>query len=107
MKAMSLTIRSFILTSLLTIAGMAQTTGAITGTVTDATNAVIAGVHVTAHGKTADVQRETTTNGAGEYALPFLPPGDYEIRFHHDGFGEAIAKATVNVTERIAVDVTL
>ena len=88
-------------------AAWAQTSGTITGTVTDSSHAVIAGVKVIAHGKTVDVQRETATNASGEYALPFLPPGDYEIEFHRDGFAATIERATLNVTERIAVDAVL
>ena len=38
---------------------LAQTTGTITGTVTDASKALMAGVRVTAHGKTVDLQRES------------------------------------------------
>jgi hypothetical protein len=99
--------RSWFLTVLLAVAGFAQTSGTITGTVTDSSRAVMPGVHVTARGKTVDVQRETATNATGDYALPFLPPGDYEIEFRRDGFGTVIEKATLNVTERIAVDATL
>jgi outer membrane receptor protein involved in Fe transport len=85
----------------------AQTTGTITGTVTDASKGVVAGVRVLAHGKTVDVQRESVTNPSGEYAFPFLPPGEYELEFAHEGFATIIEKATLNVTERIAVDATM
>jgi len=104
---MKLFIRSLFWMMLAAAAAWPQTSGTITGTVMDSTKAVIAGVRVVARGKTVDVQRETTTNGAGDYAFPFLPPGDYEIEFHRDGFASVIATATLNVTERIAVNATL
>ncbi len=98
----------FVVTAVFCAVGMfGQTSGTITGTVTDASKAVIAGVQVMAHGKTVDVQRTVTTNGSGEYAFPFLPPGDYEIEFRRDGFTTVLEKATLGVTERIAVNATL
>jgi outer membrane receptor protein involved in Fe transport len=106
-NAMKQLIRSLVLTGLLAAGAGAQTSGTITGTVTDSSKAVMAGVRVTARGKTVDLQRESTTNTAGEYAFPFLPPGEYEIEFKHDGFATVIEKATLNVTERIAVNATL
>jgi len=101
------TIHLFFLLTIGAAALLAQTNGTITGTVTDSSKAVVAGVQVTAHGKTVDLQRTATTNGTGEYALPFLPPADYEIEFRKDGFATIIEKATLNVTERIAVNATM
>jgi hypothetical protein len=82
----------------------AQTTGTITGTVTDSTNASMPGVKVTATLKGLEETRGTVTNGAGQYTLPFLAPGDYELPFQSPSFATAIAKVTLNVTDRIAVD---
>ena len=84
-----------------------QTTGTITGVVTDSSHAVMAGVQVTAHGKTVDLQRSTATNTTGEYAFPFLPPGSYELEFRRDGFATVVERATLNVTERIAVNAAM
>ncbi|MBV9082205.1 MAG: TonB-dependent receptor [Acidobacteriaceae bacterium] len=85
----------------------AQTTGTITGIVTDSSKAVVPAVSVVAHGKTADVQRTTITNQAGEYTLAFLPPGSYELEFRLKGFATIVEQATVGVTERIAVNAAL
>src|SRR5271169_3775811 len=64
----------------------AQTSGTITGTVTDASNAVVPGVKITALSKASGEKRETTSNHSGQYTFPFLPPDDYELEFRHDGF---------------------
>jgi outer membrane receptor protein involved in Fe transport len=85
----------------------AQTTGTITGTVTDTSSAVIPGVKVVADGKTTGERRETTTNQAGQYTLAFLPPGDYEVQFSVTGFALQTRTATLAVTERIAVDAVM
>ena len=83
---------------------LAQTTGTITGAVVDSGKGVMPGVRVSAKLKGLDETRETVTNRSGQYTLPFLAPGEYEIRFEYQGFATSIANATLNVTDRIAVD---
>ncbi len=85
----------------------AQTTGTITGTVTDTTKAVMPGVKVTATLKGPEEAREVTTNSAGQYSLPFLAPGNYELTFQAQGFATGVAKVTLNVTDRIGLDAVL
>jgi hypothetical protein len=85
----------------------AQTTGTITGTVTDATKALMPGVKVVATLKGPEETREVTTNEVGQYTLPFLAPGHYEITFQANGFATGVAQVTLNVTDRIAVDAVL
>src|SRR5258708_22168262 len=83
---------------------LAQTTGTITGTVTDATKAVAPNVKVTALSRTSGERRETTTNNTGQYTFPFLPPGEDELEFSLPGFTPVVESATLSVTERIGVD---
>lgn len=104
---MKLYFRSLLLTMLCGVAALAQTSGTITGTVTDTSKAVMPGVQVTAQGKTVDVKRTAATNAAGEYTIPFLPPGDYELEFKLAGFAPVMETATLGVTERIAVNAVL
>ena len=85
----------------------AQTSGTITGTVTDSSKAVMPGVRVTARLSGVNERREATTNGTGQYAFPFLAPGDYEIDFEFSGFAPVSRKAALHVTERISVDAML
>jgi len=79
-------------------AALAQTTGTITGTVTDATKAVVANAKVMALSRSSGERRETTTNGSGQYTFPFLPPGDYELEFSLPGFATVVERATLSVT---------
>lgn len=61
-------------------AASAAGTGAISGTVTDAlTEAGIAGVAVVAGNEEAEEFADTDSNG--EYTIPNLPEGDYEVSF--------------------------
>jgi hypothetical protein len=75
----------------LIFAGMlrAQTNRAtITGTVTDSSGGVIAGVKVTARNVGTNVETNGVSNADGIYVLPNLPPGTYALTFQRDGFKE-------------------
>ena len=64
----------------------AQNFGEITGTVTDASGAVITSAAVTVTSAATNQVRRTTTNDAGNYSVPYLMPGLYEIRVERPGF---------------------
>ena len=65
---------------------LAQVNGSITGTVTDPSGAVIQGVVVTATSEATGLRRETTTSGAGNYEIPALLVGKYQLKFTNSGF---------------------
>jgi hypothetical protein len=70
---------------------LAQSTSAsLTGQVTDPSKARIADAKIDAIGTTTNASYETTTNGAGEYYLPSLPPGTYRIEVEKAGFKKLI-----------------
>ena len=93
---------------LLTLAGlspshlMAQTasTGALTGTVTDSSGAVVPNVTVTVTSADTAQVRTTTTSGDGSYKVDLLSPGNYMVRFEASGFQRVeLPSVTVTVTE--------
>ncbi len=59
----------------------AQQSGEISGQVTDANGAGIAGVTVEASGDTLPQSRTTTTVDNGKYRFRLLPPGTYNVEF--------------------------
>ncbi|MBS1829002.1 MAG: carboxypeptidase regulatory-like domain-containing protein [Acidobacteria bacterium] len=63
-----------------------QDTGVLTGTVTDATGAVVVAAQVTAINTATNFETATTTNTEGLYRIPFLRPGDYRVRITAAGF---------------------
>jgi hypothetical protein len=85
----------------------AQTTGTISGIVTDKDGALLPGVAVRVHATAGGEARAATTNKAGEYSFPALQPGDYAITFTATGFAVQTETATLNVTEHIAVNAML
>lgn len=66
----------------------AQATAMISGTVTDASGAVVPGAKVTIRNVATNVKHSATTNSAGAYALLDLIPGQYAISVEKVGFAE-------------------
>ena len=97
-RTSSVFLRFFLLVALLSgfgNAAMAQVTASIKGTVTDATGATVAGAKVVVKSTAVGIERTTETNTEGEYEVPALPPGNYEVRVQKSGFGAQVAKDVV------------
>jgi hypothetical protein len=65
---------------------VAQENAAITGTVTDSSNAVISNVTVTLTNELTGEARTTTTNSAGLYNFAQLNHGKYDVKVEAQGF---------------------
>lgn len=94
----------FVAVALLTSAGpaSAQTaaSGALVGTVTDDSRAVLPGVTVTVTHSATSNARVAVTDAVGVYRVPLLPPGQYSIDFTLVGFKTLIRSGiTISVTE--------
>ena len=70
----------------------AQTTAAIRGAVTDATQAVLSGAKVTVKHIETGAVRETATNANGQYFVPMLAVGAYEVRVEFAGFRPVVRR---------------
>ncbi len=64
----------------------AQTTAQLTGTVQDASGAVIPGADVTLIDQSTGITRVVTTNRQGLYAFPSLTPGTYSVKVSAKSF---------------------
>lgn len=96
----------FCLCTILIPAAKAQTaaTGAITGTVTDPSGAVVAGATVSVTSQTGQV-RTSTTDAAGTYKFGLLAPGNYRVKFEAAGFKAVeIPGTAITVTETAVLD---
>src|SRR5229473_492676 len=67
-------------------AAFAQTFAALSGETRDASGAVVAGAIVTAVNVVTNAARSVTTNEAGDYSFPSLPPGTYTVKVEKTGF---------------------
>jgi len=103
MKLQRFTICFFLL--LLVAAGaFAQgTTGALTGTVTQA-GSNLPGVTVTISSPKLQGSRTTVTNEQGDYSFSAIPPGAYKVTFSLSGLTDVVKNATVNLVETTRLD---
>ena len=93
-----------------TLPGLSQSasTGAVSGTVTDPTSAVVAHATVTATNQATGEKRTVDSGSAGGYLLPFLPPGNYSVEASAKGFKSVkYPDVHVVVTETAKLDIHL
>src|SRR6202522_1154632 len=88
-----------------------ETTSAIVGQVTDATNAAIPGATVTITNRETALQRTAKTDDEGRFNFPQLKPGTYSVKVEAEGFDPLQndnvlsglgQKQTVNFTLKVA-----
>lgn len=65
----------------------AQSTGSLSGTVTDSQGAAVAGATVTLYARATNMRVTTATGAQGQYRFERLPEGDYVIEATSAGFG--------------------
>ena len=67
----------------------AQNYAQITGTVADPSAAMVVSATITATNTATAQTREVQTNATGNYTIPFLVPGIYDLTVGHEGFKTA------------------
>ena len=81
--------------------------GTITGTVRDASGAVIPGANVTVESVGTGLKFEITAGAQGIYVSPPLRPQDYTVEVRVEGFDPAAKRFTLEVNQRAVVDFDL
>lgn len=89
--------------------GQAQIRSAtVTGTVTDASGAIVAGAEVTLLNQETNISEVTKTTDAGVYTFPYLPAGTYTVSVTMPGFSSFKQTGLVLTTAQTArVDAAL
>ncbi len=85
----------------------AQATGQMTGSVVDASGAVLPGVTVEATSRATGAVRVAVTGSDGLFTIPLVQPGDYDVRASLAGFRAAVregVRVTVSETARVAFE---
>jgi hypothetical protein len=96
------------LVSLVALPSFAQApTGTIRGTVTDPSKAVVPNATVTVKNKGTGAERKVTTSSTGEFQIPTLPPGEYEVKVTASGFKTGQSDLTLQVGESVTADFDL
>src|SRR5215510_14578779 len=79
--------------------------GTITGTVADATNALIPGANITATNTQTTAKYETISTETGNYTLAQLPAGVYDLTVELPGFKKYVRQGiTVAVSATLRID---
>jgi len=88
--------------------GQTAGSGSVGGTVTDPSGAVVVDAQVTLTDASTNAQRTATSNEAGRYLFPNVPPGTYSMTTTKEGFRVAkVSSLTVNVGTTLTVDVAM
>jgi len=98
----------FFLSFLHTPLASAQDSGAIGGTVTDPSGAIVAGANVEVTNADTGMVRAVMTSNMGQYGVFSLPVGLYEVHVKQSGFPEAVRTGIhLAVGQEAEVDVSL
>ncbi len=82
--------------------------GAIEGTITDSSGAVVPGVTVTVLNPATGAKQSTTSNDAGLFRFPVLPVGTYNLSAEKTGFGTVKQEGVVlSVGGKVNLDLSL
>lgn len=98
---------AFLLTVFLSVLANAQT-GSFKGTVTDKSGAVVQDAEVTARNLDTNQTRSAKTSAGGTFAIPSLPPGNYQIVVNKEGFRTfKVEQTSLTVDQVFTVDAEL
>src|SRR5579863_7412926 len=85
-----------------------ENSGTITGLISDPANAAIPDAKVTITSEQTGTKHDSVSNGTGEYTVPFLEPGDYDVDVQAPGFKEFVRKKVhVGAGDHARIDVPL
>jgi hypothetical protein len=89
--------------------GFSQTTtAALSGTASDASGAVIAGVTVRTTSLSTNAVREAVTDADGSYSMPFLQAGEYKVVASKEGFqAQQNERVTLQVSQNARIDFSM
>jgi len=87
---------------------IAQTGGTISGSLSDATGALVPGASVTIKNVDTGLTREVMSDEQGRYTAPNLPVGSYEVQVSLSGFRTEIRKGVgLAVGQQLVMNLTL
>jgi len=79
------------------VCASAQTSQSFTGLVSDSTGAVIPNATITVHNEGTGLDKPVITTSTGNWAVPFLDPGIYDVRAEAKGF-KSVDKTAVTLS---------
>jgi len=107
-RRLSIACAVFILLAAASGARAQSTFGAILGQVTDPSGAAVPGAHVKVTNVATNVTVTVTTNDSGNFEVPYLPPGTYQVAAEHTGFKSFVQpEVPVRVSARVSLNIRL
>src|ERR1700757_5165928 len=94
----------------LPVHGQTANTGAIAGTVSDPSGALVPRAAVVVNSQATQEERDLTTDADGNFSVPFLTPGNYDLTVRAPGFEPLVLKdVEVRITEvsRLKIQLTI
>ncbi len=80
----------------------------VSGRVLDPSGAVVPGTQVRVINDTTNIELSTTTNDAGIYSIPSVPPGKYHIQVSKNGFKNMVKPDVIlHVQDALTINFTL
>ena len=108
---LSLISRTVLIASLITLSASAQTfRGSIAGSIVDASGAAVPEVTVVAINQGTGLTRQVVASAAGDFAMPDLPLGLYNVTVTKTGFGTQKidgVEVAVSRTSNLAIKLTV
>ena len=95
-------VRSVAMLLALASIAFAQGTGEITGTITDTTGGVVPGASVRVTNVATGATRHVTSNEAGVYSVPALPPATYTVIVELQGFQTQTRRSLLLQVQQVA-----
>jgi hypothetical protein len=90
-----------------TLLAQATASGTVLGTVSDSSQAVVAGAEVTVTSVATGTTRTMLTNSVGGYRFDLLPAGSYKLKVKSSGFSTAVQSVELLVGQTATSNVTL
>lgn len=108
-RRLSLMLLSLAVILAMSTTGLAQTmiSGDLTGTVTDASNAVVANAQITLTSKDFGTTSEATTNPSGFFRFANLRPGTYTVTVKASGFAANTREVVVSLGRQTNAEIQL
>ena len=82
-------------------------TGIVTGTLTDASGAAVAGIAVTITHTATGIQSTAVSSARGQFVSPPLRPGAYTVSAEAPGFKKSLTELTLSLNDRAVADMVL
>lgn len=89
--------------ALFSLQGFSQSTATLRGNVTDSSGAAISGAQVVARNQGTGIERTTKTDETGNYDLPALPIGSYQVEARAQGMQATTLNGVVLQVSQIVV----